>query len=50
MDQKTPTKPSPSSVTAAMANDDDCDGLSGKSVRERAALRANAILPRNHQS
>ena len=50
--EKTPTKQSPASVTAAMANDDDCDGLSGKSVRERAALRTsaqfNAILPRNH--
>ena len=35
--EKTPTKQSPASVTAAMANDDDCDGLSGKSVRARCA-------------
>ena len=40
--EKTPTKPSPSSVTAAMANDDDCDGLSGKSVRERAQRNAKS--------
>ena len=46
----TPEKPSPSSVTAAMANDDDCDGLSGKSVRERAALRTTQFSQRNSPS
>ena len=40
--EKTPTKQSPASVTAAMANDDDCDGLSGKSVREPLPTHARA--------